>query len=194
MMKRLILCITLICCLVGSPARADREFEQSLDRARMGLKNNDPAKTLQALKDATAAAWASFPFTALNVHLTAAAPTGYGRYVKRVDNVYQPGEPLIIYMEPVGFKVVHDKEKGLYRYRLSADFNLVDAWGRVVGGRRSFGRFGEETHQFPDRFPLTFTISLAGLPPGRYKVETILRDVIAQKSYTVITPVKIQGH
>ena len=192
-MTRLVIVLSALLCL-AAPAGANQEFESSVSQARQALKNHDPAGTLQALKEATAAAWKEFPFTALNVHLTAAAPSGYGRYVKRLDNVYQPGEPLIIYMEPVGFMVQHNAQKDLYRYQLTADFNLVDAWGRVVGGRRSFGRFSEESHHFPDRFPLTFTISLAGLPPGNYKVETILRDVLAKKSYTVITPVKIEGH
>jgi hypothetical protein len=193
-MKRLAIVGLMLCILASSVHAAQPSFNKAITEARRGLKERDAKVTLQALKDATAAAWRQLPFTALNVHLTAAAPAGYGRYVKRVDNVYRPGEPLIIYMEPVGFKVLRNKTRGVYRYKLNADFNLVDAWGRVVGGRRSFGQFGEEVHQFPDRFPLTFTISLAGLPPGDYKVETILRDMIAKKSYTVTTPIRIEGH
>jgi hypothetical protein len=193
-MKRIGIFLLLLLGLSPLSSAANQQFNQAIAEARRGLSERNAAVTMQALKDATAAAWRGLPFTALNVHLTAAAPAGYGRYVKRVDNIYRPGEPLIIYMEPVGFKVLRFKEREVYRYKLNADFNLVDAWGRVVGGRRSFGQFGEETHQFPDRFPLTFTISLAGLPPGDYKVETILRDMIAKKSYTVTTPIKIEGH
>ena len=193
-MKKLCAVLLLLSLLAPLAALANQAFNEAIAEARRGLKERDAGVALQALKEATAAAWRDLPFTALNVHLTAAAPAGYGRYVKRVDNIYRPGEPLIIYMEPVGFRVLRNKARGVYRYKLNADFNLVDAWGRVVGGRRSFGQFGEETHQFPDRFPLTFTISLAGLPPGDYKVETILRDMIAKKSYTVTTPIRIEGH
>jgi hypothetical protein len=91
------------------------------------------------------------PFTAIEVHLVAAPPTGFGEYIPRVDNVYRPAEPLILYMEPVGFGVKYDKDQGSYTYHISADFNLVDAWGHVVSGRRQFGRFEGESRHFPSR-------------------------------------------
>lgn len=174
---------------VAAPAA----FNQALDDARRALDKKDPAGTLDSLRRATALAWSELPFTALNVHLTAAPPSGYGQFIPRVDNVYRPSEPLILYLEPVGFAVQHDQKAGVYTYNLTADFNLVDAWGRVVGGRRDFGRFGGQSRSFPDRFPLTFTYSLSGLPPGDYRVETTLRDLIGRHSHTVVTPLRIEG-
>lgn len=176
----------------ASKQRVD-EFERALHDAQAALAHRDPARTLEALSRATRAAWRRFPFTAINVHLVAAPPAGYGQYLPRVDNVYRPGEPLILYLEPVGFKVKYDADQGSYTYRLAADFNLVDAWGMVVGGRRGFGRFEDTTRHFPDRIPLTFTYSLAGLPPGSYRVETILRDLLGKRSHTVVTPIRIVG-
>ena len=198
-MKRpaLVLALALACLAAPAPAclaaPAPDALEQSLQQVRRGMETRDPSLTLSALKRATALAWERLPFTALEVHLVAAPPAGYGQYLLRVDNVYRPSEPLIIYMEPVGFKVAHDNGKDEYSYNLSADFNLVDAWGRVVGGRRDFGRFGGAGRQFPDRFPLTFTYSLSGLPPGDYRVETTLRDLLGKRSHTVVTPFKIVG-
>ncbi len=199
-MKRLQLWAVLLLAVVLMPAAApaagkkpEDAFERALQDARTGLAARDPARTLQALARATRAAWRRFPFTAINVHLVAAPPSGYGQYLPRVDNVYRPGEPLILYLEPVGFKVNYDADQGSYTYRLAADFNLVDAWGMVVGGRRGFGRFEDTTRHFPDRIPLTFTYSLAGLPPGSYRVETILRDLLGKRSYTVVTPIRIAG-
>ncbi|MCA1989319.1 MAG: hypothetical protein LDL07_09275 [Desulfarculus sp.] len=176
-----------------SAVAAPAAFNQALDDARRALDQKDPAGTLDSLRRATALAWNELPFTALNVHLTAAPPSGYGQFLPRVDNVYRPSEPLILYLEPVGFAVRHDPKTGVYSYNLTADFNLVDAWGRVVGGRRDFGRFGGESRSFPDRFPLTFTYSLSGLPPGDYRVETTLRDLIGKQSHTVVTPLRIEG-
>ncbi|KIX15703.1 hypothetical protein [Dethiosulfatarculus sandiegensis] len=168
-------------------------FEKYIEEAKKHLLAKEPAATLAALRKATAEAWRRFPFTAVNVHLVAAQPAGYGRFIPRVDNVFRPGEPLILYLEPVGFVVKEDKNTGKYRYRLVADFNMVDAWGRVVSGRRTVGRFEGETAQFPDRYPLTFTYSLSGLPPGEYKVETIIRDLLGKKSHTVVTPIRVEG-
>lgn len=177
--------------LAAAPPAAG--FDQALGQAKAALAKKDAGATLAALRQATALAWRELPFTALNVHLAAAPPSGYGQFIQRVDNVYRPSEPLILYLEPVGFRVDHDAKQEVYAYSLTADFNLVDAWGRVVGGRREFGRFGGESRHFPDRFPLTFTYSLSGLPPGEYRVETTLRDLIGKQAHTVVTPFRIEG-
>ncbi|KMY68715.1 hypothetical protein AAU61_03625 [Desulfocarbo indianensis] len=170
-----------------------RDFEEAVNQARLGLKDKDPARTLNGLRRAVAAAWKRLPFTAIEVHLVAAPPTGFGEYLPRVDNVYRPSEPLILYLEPVGFGVNHDKEKDAYSYLMSADFNLVDSWGHVVSGRRQFGRFEGESRHFPSRLPLSFTYSLSGLPPGEYRLETVLRDMLGKKSHTIVTPIRIEG-
>lgn len=179
--------------LLAGPALAADSFDQAVDQARQGLKARDPQKTLGSLRQAIAQAWKKLPFTAIEVHLVAAPPTGFGQFLPRVDNVYRPSEPLILYMEPVGFKVRYNDEKQTYYFQLSADFNLVDAWGRVVSGRRDFGRFGGDSRHFPDRFPLTFTYSLSGLPPGDYRVETVLRDMLGKGSHAVTTSIRIEG-
>lgn len=179
--------------LLAGPALAADSFDQAVDQARQGLKARDPEMTLGSLRQAIAQAWKKLPFTAIEVHLVAAPPTGFGQFLPRVDNVYRPSEPLILYMEPVGFKVRYNDEKQTYYFQLSADFNLVDAWGRVVSGRRDFGRFGGDSRHFPDRFPLTFTYSLSGLPPGDYRVETVLRDMLGKGSHSVTTPIRIEG-
>jgi hypothetical protein len=190
----LILTLTLAATTAAGPKPGLTDFDQAVNQARQALLRRDPAATLGALRRAVAAAWRKLPFTAIEVHLVAAPPTGFGEYIPRVDNVYRPGEPLILYLEPVGYTVRYDPEQQVYRYSLAADFNLVDAWGRVVSGRRNFGRFQGQSRHFPDRLPLTFTYSLAGLPPGEYRVETVLRDLLGHKSHTVVTPILIEGH
>ncbi|MGD8561137.1 MAG: hypothetical protein PVG03_01315 [Desulfarculaceae bacterium] len=192
-MKAILWVLIAVWALLPSLAAAQDAFEKALQQARQGLEARDPAATMKALNQAAAEAFKRLPFKALNVHLVAAPPSGFGRYLPRVDNVYRPGEPLILYMEPVGFKVIENQKNGLYRFSLTADFNLVDAWGMVVSGRRSVGRFGGESRQFPDRYPLTFTYNLAGLPAGEYRFETILRDLLGKRSHTVVTPIHIQG-
>jgi hypothetical protein len=169
------------------------EFDRAVAEARRALAQKEAAGVLEALGRATAAAWRRLPFTAVEVHLVAAPPEGFGEYLPRVDNVYRPSEPLILYLEPVGFAVTRDADEGVYRHNLAADFNLVDAWGHVVSGRRRFGRFQGETRHFPDRLPLTFTYSLSGLPPGEYRLETILRDLLGEKTHTVVTPIRIES-
>lgn len=190
-MTRALAALAILLALAGPAGAVD--FDQAVARARAGMKAGDSAKTLGGLREAIRAAWEKLPFSAINVHLVAAQPGGYGRYLPRVDNVYRLGEPMILYMEPVGFKVRLDQKRGIYTRMMAADFNLVDAWGRVISGRRDFGRFGGESRHFPDQMPLTFTYNLSGLPPGEYRVETILRDILGKKSTTVAIPVVIKG-
>ena len=177
---------------LAAPAKAD-DLDQAFKEAKKAAEARDAAASLKALRQATALIWERLPFSVLEVHLLAAPPAGYGQFLPRVDNQYRQSEPMILYMEPVGFKVRFDPKDGTYTYNLTADFNLVDAWGRVVGGRRDFGRFGGQAQQFPDRNPMSFTYSLSGLPPGDYRFETTLRDVLGGKSHTVVTPFKIVG-
>jgi hypothetical protein len=185
----------VLCCLpslAAGPAQAD-DLDQALKEVRRASEAREAAPTVKALRQLTALAWERLPFSVLEMRLLAAPPAGHGQYLPRVDNVFRQSEPMILYMEPVGFKVRHDPKEGTYTYDLTADFNLVDAWGRVVGGRRDFGRFGGQSYQFPDRFPLSFTYSLSGLPPGDYRVETTLRDLLGKQAQTVVTPFKIVG-
>ncbi|MBA4359057.1 MAG: hypothetical protein C0405_15180, partial [Desulfovibrio sp.] len=124
--------------LLPAPAWANPadDYDKGVAKAREGMKARDPQATLLGLRQALAAAWAKLPFTVLEVHLTAAMPSGFGQYITRVDNIYRPNEPLILYMEPVGYKVAFDPANSTYAYKLATDFNLIDSWGRVVSGRR----------------------------------------------------------
>jgi hypothetical protein len=187
-------CLALLVLTIPLAAQATADdLDQAFKEAKKAAESRNAAATLKALRVATSLAWERLPFGVLEVHLLAAPPAGYGQYLPRVDNQYRQNEPMILYMEPVGFKVRHDPKEGTYTYKLTADFNLIDAWGRVVGGRRDFGRFGGQSQQFPDREPLSFTYSLSGLPPGDYRVETTLRDLLGEKSHTVVTSFKIVG-
>lgn len=185
------LCLITLCLLAWAAPAMAGDFDSEIAQARKGLEAKDPAIALPALRRALAAAWKDLPFTALQAHLVADQPQGFGRYQIRKDNVFRGGEPVILYLEPVGYRVIRDKQNGEFFYNLTADFNLVDAWGRVMSGRRDFAQFQAHTRHFPDQVPLTFTYNINGLPPGDYRLETVLKDVLGNKSHTVITAVKV---
>lgn len=145
------------------------------------------------MRGAIAAAWTKLPFTVLEARLVASPPSGFGRYAPRRGNVFGPNEPMFLYLEPVGFKVRYDPGSQTYYYNLAADFNLIDAWGRVISGRRNFSRFSGTSRHFPDQIMLSFTYKMRGLPPGSYRLETVLRDTLGKRSHTVVTPVVIKG-
>lgn len=194
-MKRLAIIATLLAALaltICVPALAG-EYDKALKRATEGLARQDPAATLGALRAAIAAAWPRLPFTTLEARLVASPPSGFGRYAPRPNNTFAPNEPMFLYMEPVGFQVRYDAGTQTYFYSLSADFNLVDAWGRVISGRRNFSRFSGTSRHFPDQIMLSFTYNLGGLPPGNYRLETVLRDMVGKKNHTVVTQVVVKS-
>lgn len=169
------------------------QYEDALAQADKGLKERDPVAALGGLRTAIAAAWTKLPFTTLQARLTKSPPSGFGRYAPRDNNVFHPREPMFLYVEPVGFKVRYDGEAQTYFYDLSADFNLVDAWGRVISGRRDFSRFSGTSRHFPDQIMLSFTYNLGGLPPGSYRLETVLKDKLGKTSHTVVTNVVVEA-
>lgn len=194
-MRRWIATLMLVAAasLVLPPAVGAGQYEQALQRATAGLKKQDPVALLGGLREAIAAAWIKLPFTVLEARLVSSPPSGFGRYAPRKDNVFGPNEPMFLYVEPVGFKVRYDPDGQTYYYNLSADFNLIDAWGRVISGRRNFSRFSGTSRHFPDQLMLSFTYNLRGLPPGSYRLETVLRDTLGKRAHTVVTPVVVKG-
>ncbi len=148
-MKRCLPGLLCLCLLLPAvPAGAD-ELDAPLEEIRAGLRQKDPAAAVGALARLGEAVFRRLPFAAINVNLLAAPPEGFGNYLPRVDNLYRPGEPMILYVEPVGFKVAPGKEPGTFTYRLTADLTWWNAWGMVVGGRRGFGLFTAESGPFP---------------------------------------------
>lgn len=59
-------------------------------------------------------------------------PKGYGTYDERNSNVFQPGEPFILYIEPVGFAYKNLQNalgKPLYSISFAASFIIYDKNG-----------------------------------------------------------------
>jgi hypothetical protein len=164
-------------------------FAVSLEQAAQNYEQN-PQQSLQALRQAIAALWPRLPLGVGQWRFLQDVPTPEGSYQVREDKPFAAGEPVILYLEPIGFTV--REEDGLYNYHLVIDFNMVDAWGHVVGGRRQFSALQGPALTFPDHLYVVISYSLLGLTPGEYRIETTLRDMLKQqRAYTLTTPLRL---
>lgn len=156
-----------------------------------GLKES--ARDLDALeqhKDAELALWrAMTDIYARRALLVTGEPLSFGVYTPRKDNRYLPGEPVHIYVEPVGHTI--REEGGLYTVSLALDFTLMDESGKLLGGQRNYDRLEMKSRRPVMEFMAFFTYDTEGLAAGRYIFETLLRDSFADRNLKVAIPVVI---
>jgi hypothetical protein len=122
--------------------------------------------------------------------LVAEEPAFFGSYLPKPDNRYRAGEPVLIYVEPVGYTI--GEEDGRYHLLLTADFTLVSGQGAILGGQRDFGRWEMTSRQPPTDFMMFFTYEFSGLTPGDYTIETLIKDANSDRTLTLNTPITVE--
>jgi hypothetical protein len=168
----------------GNPAA------EACRNAAATLEKGKAEEAIDLLRTALQEAWQQCPFILRNATLIAQPPAGYGLFSPRPSNRYQSGETIYLYLEPMGYTV--KAEKGLYTFGLTADFNLLDANGVVLGGQREFGKWVTTSHRFNTEFMMHFNFDFSGLEPGNYTVEVTVNDEFGRRSATVKQPLVIQ--
>lgn len=116
--------------------------------------------------------------TDIGIHqtvLVTEAAAGFGIYNPRADEKYKVGEPIMIYAEPFGFGYGAAGE-GLYSIGFAVDLKVLTESGEVLGEMLDLANL-ELTSRYQNReFQANLTYTLDGVPPGRYVLETTLRD------------------
>ena len=130
------------------------------------------------------------PLALRRVQFIAERPGGFGIYKPRANNVFKPGEPLIVYAEPVG--VGWKPEGGINRSLIVTDFEIRSPDGKVLGAQKEFGRFEFSSHDRNHEIMTHLTITLSGAPRGSYVFAATYRDQINGKSATLQLPFEIK--
>ena len=151
---------------LAAPAQAADPTSALID-ARMNLTQGKHAEAISRIREALVAIYQEAPLACQNVTWIAEAPTGYGRYKPRSSNVFPGVEPLILYLEPIGYSIV--PAGGGYRFGLRADFLVFNDKNEPLGGAQDFARSQVET-----RSPLTEDFGLIGIPTPSLMAFTIL--------------------
>ncbi|KUK13394.1 MAG: hypothetical protein H5T91_08205 [Synergistetes bacterium] len=136
------------------------------------------------------AIWNKSPLFYSKAVLVENEPEGVGLYVERKNNKFTEGDPIYIYVEPMGYTVV--KKGDNYSFGLAADFAILDSEGNHLYEKKNFGTWSMESKNFNTEFFLFLRYSFTGIRPGKYRIITTLRDINdPNKKMEVDVPIEI---
>lgn len=176
--RTLMLLAALLVPLAGLPAAAG-ELVTRAETAEKALAAGNAPAAVDALEAALDAVWKATPLTFRKAIFVTQPPTGFGAYVPRKDAVFGPGEPLLVYAEPIGFAWKPDGDG--YATDLVIDVALRDQSGTVIYEKREMGRMALKSHARNHEFMMKLDLNIRGLPAGDYGLDGILRDEVSQK-------------
>lgn len=140
-------------------------------------------------------AWNQTEFrSTFDIFVTPESSSGYGIYQERNSSVFQPGEAINLYAEPVGFKhnaVVDENGNTIYRVGMTADINITDVLGNVLFEEEGFLDFQYNSYNRVTEVPLDFKVNVTGLPEGDYFLNIRVYDLVSGQSFDLNKPITI---
>jgi hypothetical protein len=188
MIRRCIIALALVGtalapAIAGPVEDLAREAEAQAKAGRHVEAVETMRRALQVLAD-------NGPLVLRRVQFIVEPPKGFGIYQPRPNNVFRQGEPLIIYVEPVGIGWKTDGDTN--RAHIATDFEIRTRDGKVLGVRKDFGRFEFASHDRNHEIMTHLTITLTGAPRGSYVFAATYRDQINGKSAMLELPFEIK--
>ena len=160
--------------------------------APLGVARAQSLEAIDRLGAAVVEAWDKTPLTVRRAIFVTQKASGYGIYEERPTRVFKPGEPLLVYAEPIGFGW-KQADGGLYEIGFAIAFVIKTPTGTILGGNENFGRVAQRSHVRNLEFMLNLTLDLTGAPPDDYVLAYMLRDITGPKSATLELPFTIGG-
>ncbi len=153
------------------------------------LKAGKPLQAWSAMQGAVDAVWNRMPLTIGKALFVVGEPQGYGMYNPRENSSFKAGEPMVVYVEPLGFG--HRLVNGIYQIAIDVDLVLTDRKGKKLLSREGFGKFELNSRKKNREFFMKITLNLKGAPPGEYVLVLPIRDRIRNTRATVTLPFSI---
>lgn len=176
-MPRYCLAIALAVLASTFPTRSEaQDISRLLGTAENLVQRNEFARAQEVLRDAMMAVSNQAPLEIDFFDLVTVPAENYSNVHLREDNVFKRDEPMLLYVEPVGYAFERIGDK--LRFGVEADFVLLDESGTVLGGKDKFHRLSFEGHAPVFDFYMNLTYNFTGLAPGRYAVRTTLTDLV----------------
>jgi hypothetical protein len=146
-------------------------------------------KDLEASQLAVIGVWEKMPLLVRRAVFVTEKPQIVGAWSERPSNVFKVGDPMITYVEPVGYTW---KPRGdLFDFGLSADVIIKSSEGKILGGQENFAHVSFSNRIKLQEFMLNLTMSADGLVPGKYVLEYKLHDQGSDKVTTFAQPFTI---
>jgi hypothetical protein len=166
------------------------ELTDLAKQAEGELKNGKNVEAYDTARKAALQVWNAGPLVFRKAIFVSSKPGGFGVYDPRPDNMFKPGEKLIIYVEPVGF--TWKPKDSLNHAQLIVDLELKDGDGNVVAQQQGFGNFTFDSREQNMETMTVVTIDFADAPAGKYAAELTFHDTVGDKSASLELPFEIK--
>ena len=163
--------------LAGSATVAEQAAEIEQRQA-----SGDFAGAMATARSLLAGLWEAAP----GIDFTEVVPetersAGFGLYNPRPDTRYAQGEPVMIYVEPVGFGYGAGGE-GIYLVGFYVDLQVLGADGNELANAVNITQLDHATRARVQEFGTDVIYNFNGLKPGKYRLVTTLRDKNSAKT------------
>ncbi|MHA7772038.1 hypothetical protein [Roseibium sp. M-1] len=154
------------------------------------LAEGNGGEAIAQMREVLFEVWKQAPLAIQTATFVTAPADGYGLYTVRTDTAFGSGEPLLIYLEPIGFD--WKQENGLFTSLLTVDFDLGTPDGTVLASQKGFGRFDFKSHVPNTEYMANLTLNVSGAPAGDYVLDLIVNDETGSGSAKVRMPFSIK--
>lgn len=177
-MRRAIALWGLLLTCVAATGRDDPLGGAAVDlqEASAKLASGETTEALQRTLAAAAAIAQTLPLGIARAELVRERTLAYATEVPRADARFAVGEPMLVYLEPVGCRI--DTAGGTVFFGFAVDIALLDGKGAPVAQRRDFGSWTFRSRRPSLETFVTLAVATGGLPPGDYRLELTLRDLV----------------
>jgi hypothetical protein len=125
----------------------------------------------------------------------------YGIYEEHKSNVFKPGEPIILYVEPVGFTHMpingisnSNNNSKLYLINMTAGIVLSDKQGNILLGRENIPLLGVMSHHKNTELFANLRLTQSSpFPAGDYVITYTVSDAPSGKSFKIVKDIVIAG-
>jgi len=156
-----------------------KDYNSLLEESVNALETENYSKSKRKLDEAALLLWNSSPLTAENVTFLEKEANFYGDIIPKEDKNYQPGDKLLLYLEPKNY-LIEANQDGKYKIDMILDTKLIFEDGTIVFHNPKFIRFKKESSQ-PNRevkFDMFFNLN-SGLNSGEYTIKNTLIDKLS---------------
>lgn len=137
--------------------------------------------------------------SAFNTFVTSAS--GYGVYEEKDSSTFQPGEEIVLYIEPVGFGYGTtdngddgDDNNQLHTINFSADFVISDTDGNVLTGQQGLPVSEIVSHHENKEVFIPFTITQTSpFPEGDYVITYTIHDGNSGNSFNITKDITVSN-
>lgn len=168
---------------VSVSAAASDPFEKAFSQFRSYLDEEEYLKAFMSLHSSLRLFWEKTPLLLNNVQFVKSDDNTFGIYEPREGDSFRIDEPIYLYIEPIGY-TIKENPKSSYEFGFFADFTIEGEDGKVLGGQKDFAKLDFKSWNFNTEITLTFTYTISGLEPGKYKIVTQVRDKFSDKKAT----------